>query len=316
MASVIAAEHLTKVYRDSVAVEDLNLFINRGEIYGFLGLNGAGKTTTIRMLLGLVAPTAGRGFLNGRPVNPGNLALWREVGYIVETPTAYPELTVRENLQIMARLRGVGKQDVTWIMRKLALGSQAEKRAKHLSLGNAQRLGIAKALLHKPGILLLDEPTNGLDPAGIVAVRDLLRDLVEKSGVTILLSSHKLDEIARIATRIGIIHRGRLIKELAARELEDRLHKWLAVDGRDRGGMAAVLAESGHILTKGREGVLRIRDERAVKNPEKVAAVLVESGHPPTLLKVERENLEMFFLRSIKEAKGDLNGRVEGGHRG
>ncbi len=203
----------------------------------------------------------------------------------------------------MARLRGVGKQDVTWIMRKLALGSQAEKRAKHLSLGNAQRLGIAKALLHKPGILLLDEPTNGLDPAGIVAVRDLLRDLVEKSGVTILLSSHKLDEIARIATRIGIIHRGRLIKELAARELEDRLQKWLAVDGRDRGGHGSCFGRVGPYSYKGGgEGVLRIRDERAVKI-RKSGGRACGIGPSPTLLKVERENLEMFSYGLLRRQR-------------
>lgn len=303
MAPVIATEYLTKTYRNSVAVEDLNFSVNQGEIYGFLGLNGAGKTTTIRMLLGLVSPTAGRSFLHGRPVSPGNPALWRDVGYIVETPYAYPELTVQENLEIVARLRGIGPDNTAGIIEKLGLADQARKLAKNLSLGNGQRLGIAKALLHKPKILLLDEPNNGLDPAGVVEVRALLQDLVENSGVTILLSSHKLDEIAKIATKIGIIHEGRLIRELVASELEDKLRKWLVVDGLDRRGVAAVLTEAGYTFT-GYGQAIRIWDERAVENPEKIAILLVESGCAPTLLKVERENLETFFLRSIKKAGG------------
>jgi len=158
------------------------------------------------MLLGVIAPTSGQCYLQGQKVSAGNINTWCDVGYIVETPYSYPELTVRENLEIVRRLRGIeDKSCVNWIIKKLKLEDYASKKAKYLSLGNAQRLGIAKAIIHKPKILILDEPTNGLDPGGIVEVRQLLMDLAKNSGVTVLVSSHKLDEISRIATNIAII---------------------------------------------------------------------------------------------------------------
>jgi ABC-2 type transport system ATP-binding protein len=218
MMEVIRTINLTKTYGEINAVDNLNLSVKQGEIFGFIGLNGAGKTTAIRMLLGMIAPTSGECYIQGQRVRAGNINIWHDVGYIVETPYSYPELTVRENLEIIRKLRGIkDKACVAWIIRKLKLEEYELKKAKHLSLGNAQRLGIAKAIIHKPRILILDEPTNGLDPAGIVEVRKLLKDLTEKSGVTVFISSHKLDEISKITTNIGIIHNGKY--EGPAREL-------------------------------------------------------------------------------------------------
>lgn len=172
-------------------------------------MNGSGKTTTIRMLLGMIAPTSGQCYLKGKKVSARAKNIWNDVGYIVETPYSYPELTVMENLDIMRKLRGIKNINcVYWIMNKLKLEMYATKKTKHLSLGNAQRLGIAKAIIHNPKILLLDEPTNGLDPAGIIEIRELLQDLSINSGVTILISSHNLAEISRIATNIAIINNG------------------------------------------------------------------------------------------------------------
>ena len=197
-------------------------------------------------------------------------------------------------------------------IKKLRLEDYASKKAKHLSLGNAQRLGIAKAIIHKPKILILDEPTNGLDPAGIVEIRQLIIDLAANSGVTVLVSSHKLDEISRITTNIGIIHVGKLIKEIDGKQLESQLKKSLTLDGKDRIAMKSILAKAGYkvyaqdrSLTEG-FSPLQVKNEDAVSNPGKIAALLVNSGHPPTLLKVEKEDLEMYFLRTIKENKGDL----------
>lgn len=311
MIEVINTTNLTKTYGEIHAVENLNLSVKQGEIFGFLGLNGAGKTTTIRMLLGMIAPTSGQCYLQGQKVSAGNINTWCDVGYIVETPYSYPELTVRENLEIVRKLRGIeDKTCVNWIIKKLKLEDYESKKVKHLSLGNAQRLGIAKAIIHKPKILILDEPTNGLDPAGIVEVRQLLMDLAKNSGVTVLVSSHKLDEISRIATNIAIIHDGKLIKEIDGEQLDNQLKKSLLLDGRDRIAMKSILSKAGYeVYIKDENSTdeflpLQIENEDAVNNPEKIATLLVNAGLPPTLLKVEKKDLEMYFLRSIEEIGG------------
>ncbi len=313
MVEIINTTNLTKIYGKIHAVDNVNLSVKQGEIFGFLGLNGAGKTTTIRILLGMIAPTSGECYLQGQKVSAGNINTWRDVGYIVETPYSYPELTVRENLEIVRRLRGIqDKSCVNWIIKKLKLEDYASKKTKHLSLGNAQRLGIAKAIIHKPKILILDEPTNGLDPAGIVEVRQLLMDLAKNSGVTVLVSSHKLDEISRIATNIAIIHNGKLIKEIDAEQLENQLQKSLILDGKDKSAMKEVLSKAGYkVYVQDRSlteefSSLHIQNEDAVNNPEKMVTLLVNKGCPPTLLKVEKEDLEMYFLRTIKEIGGIL----------
>src|SRR5215831_13875258 len=245
----IGADGLTKCYGVIRAVDDVSLRVGRGEIYAFLGLNGAGKTTTIRMLLGMIRPSAGAAYLFGTPVHADARELWAQVGYLVETPHAYPELTVRENLEVFRRLRGLRDLNaVERIIERLELSVYADRRAGTLSLGNAQRLGLAKALLHEPALLLLDEPANGLDPAGVVEIRELLRDLARERGVTIFLSSHLLSEVARIATRFGVIHQGRLLEELSAAEMEQRRVRWLEVDARDRESARAALTAAGLIV--------------------------------------------------------------------
>lgn len=313
MIEVIRTINLTKIYGKVYAVDDLNLSIKQGEIYGFLGLNGAGKTTTIKMLLGMITPTSGQCYLQGKRIGRGSVGIWNDVGYIVETPYSYPELTIEENLEIVRRLRGVEDRCcVDWIIEKLKLGDYRSKRVKHLSLGNAQRLGIAKAIIHRPKILLLDEPTNGLDPAGIVEVRRLLVDLAQNEGTTVLISSHKLDEISKVATNIGIIHGGRLIKEIDGRQLQNQLKKVLILDGRDKEGMRLVLSQAGYDVSikdkslREESPPLEIYDKDAIDAPEKIAEFLVNAGYPPTLLKVEKEDLEMYFLRMIGENGGDL----------
>src|SRR5262245_45367933 len=189
----IETHDLGKDYGAVRAVEHLSLRVAEGEIYAFLGLNGAGKTTTIRMLLGMIAPTTGYATVLNTRVRPGQREPWAQVGYLVETPRAYPELSVRENLEVARRLHpGTPVQAVGQMIERLALGEYADRPARSLSLGNAQRLGLAKALLHGPRLLLLDEPANGLDPAGIVEIRELLLALTREQGLTVFLSSHIL----------------------------------------------------------------------------------------------------------------------------
>lgn len=297
---VIRTDGLTKHYGNVRAVDNISLSVKKGEIYGFLGLNGAGKTTTIRMLLGMINPTSGTAFLYDKKVNAGSYHLWENVGYLVEIPYSYPDLTVRENLEMVRRLRGLpDKKSVDAVMDKLRLTSYSDRKAKDLSQGNAQRLGLAKALIHDPGILILDEPANGLDPVGIIEMREMFRDLALNHGVTIFISSHILGEISRLATRIGIIHRGRMVEEINTDRLKHLLHKRLLTDARDQKAAQAMLTKEGYAVGVSREGALEIKDEKAIDNPEAIATLMVNSGLPPTLLKVDEEDLESFFLRAI-----------------
>ncbi|HEX9036137.1 MAG TPA: ABC transporter ATP-binding protein [Ktedonobacterales bacterium] len=303
----ISADGLTKRYSAVCAVDQVSLRVGHGEIYAFLGLNGAGKTTTIRMLLGMIRPSAGSARLLGGPVYADARELWAQVGYLVETPHAYPELTVRENLEVFRHLRAL--RDMNAVQRtieRLGLGAYTDRRAGTLSLGNAQRLGLAKALLHEPRLLILDEPANGLDPAGIVEIRELLRDLARERGVTIFLSSHLLSEVARIATRFGVIHQGRLLEELSAVEMERRRERWLTVDANDRERARETLAAAGFLVdsragdsANGMAGALRLRDAEAIAHPEDIARRLVEAGTALTRLSVEEEDLESQFLRLV-----------------
>src|SRR5512141_1856565 len=221
MSNAIETNKLTKRFGDVLAVDAIDLRVGIGEIYGFLGLNGAGKTTTIRALLGMIHPSAGNVKVLGQALGPDGRGPWARVGHLVESPSAYPELSVRENLDIARRYHA--KQDsklVDAVIERLALGSYADRKAGTLSSGNLQRLGLARALLHEPELLLLDEPANGLDPAGVVEIRDLLTSLARDRGVTVFMSSHILTEVDRLATRIGIIHKGKLIEELSGLQME------------------------------------------------------------------------------------------------
>ena len=296
MEHSIETKKVTKTFGGFKAVDAISLKVKKGEIYGFLGLNGAGKTTTIRMLLGMIRPTSGESYLNGVRVHAGNQALWKNVGSLVEMPYSYPELTVKENLEMTRRLRFIPDAGaVDSVVEKLRLGPYRDRKAMHLSLGNAQRLGLAKAVIHNPDILLLDEPANGLDPAGIVEIRELLFSLAHDRGVTIFISSHILGEISRFATRIGIIHEGKLIRELDIDQLDILRNRRLLIDTRDNARARSVLAKQGCNAAVAGNGLLELTDGDAINNPEKVNVLLVHAGYPPTRLNVEEEDLEAYF---------------------
>ena len=296
----IATHTIAKQYGEVMAVAGVDLHVNPGEIYALLGLNGAGKTTLIRMLLGMVRPSSGTASILGRDIRPAAGELWADVGYLVETPSAYPELTVEENLRLAWRLRRLTDPNrVRVLIEDLGLTPYAQRRARDLSLGNKQRLGLAKALLHRPRILLLDEPSNGLDPAGVVEIRDLLHNLAHDHGATILLSSHILTEVARLASRIGIIHRGRLIEEMDASELPARLTRSLLVSTRHNDSAVAALRDAGHQTSTLDADTLTLTEPKAVNQPDDIATLLVQAGCPPTRLQVETEELETYFLRRV-----------------
>lgn len=297
-APVISLTEVSKDYGTVHAVDQVSLQVRAGEIYALLGLNGAGKTTLIRTLLGMVRPTCGELALFGRSLT--DQAVWSRVGYLVESPAAYPELTVRENLQLIAGLRRLTcRSSVDESIEVFGLGPYADRRAKTLSLGNAQRLGIAKALMHQPALLILDEPVNGLDPAGVVEIRDLLARLARDQGVTVFLSSHILGEVTRLAATIGVLHNGRLIDEFDAAGVHQRVDRHLEVATRDDSRALRVLASAGidaHAIATG----IMTSDARAVDNPDDIASALVHAGVPPTRLAVVEESLEDYFLRIIQ----------------
>src|SRR5918993_2341784 len=296
-ATVLNTHALTKHYGDLHAVAGLDLDVRRGEIYAFLGRNGAGKTTTIRMLLGLVRPTSGDATVLGTRITAGESAVFARVGYLVETATAYANLTVRENLEIQRRLTGSPLVATTIAMELLGLSESADRRAGRLSLGNKQRLALARALLHAPELLILDEPTSGLDPAGIIDVRRLLRRLSHKNDVTVFMSSHILAEVAHLADRIGIIHEGRLLQELDYDELRARSRRYLHIGVSDPDRSARLLSERLGIASIERtdEGALRLFD--GLERGAEISRVFVQGGLELTRLAEAQEDLESYFMR-------------------
>jgi ABC-2 type transport system ATP-binding protein len=302
----IETETLGKRYGDVTAVDQLSLRVGEGEIYAFLGLNGAGKTTTLRMLLGMIKPTCGSATVLGRRIRLGSKEPWAQVGYLVEMPHAYPELTVYENLEVARRLHpGTERKAISQVIECLGLAAYANRRAGVLSQGNAQRLGLAKALLHDPKLILLDEPANGLDPAGIVEIRELLLKLTRQEGVTVFMSSHILAEVSRLADRIGIIHEGRLLQEMDVAEMERNRRRRLLVRARDVEAAQRVLSTAGHPGKILAGGLLELNQTTAIEHPDDIASLLVRAKTPPTQLLVEEEELERYFLRLVGSNGGE-----------
>jgi len=296
----IETKDLGKRYGDVKAVEHLSLQVAEGEIYAFLGLNGAGKTTTIRMLLGMIKPTTGYARVLQTRVRLGSREPWEAVGYLVEMPHSYPELTVYENLEVARRLHpGTPREAVGRIIERMGLATYVDRRAGNLSQGNAQRLGLAKALLHSPKLLFLDEPANGLDPAGIVEIRELLLELTREHGVTVFMSSHILAEVSRLARRIGIIHEGRLLQELNVEELEQNRRRRLLLRARDVEAAHRALLAAGQPAEILEDGAIELKNAPSVERPDDINRLLVMAGTSPTQLMVEEEALEQYFLRLI-----------------
>lgn len=299
MNYAIETNNLSKSYGKVRALHNVSLRVKPGEIYGFLGLNGAGKTTAIRTFLGMIRPSEGNVKVLDQVIVPGGGGPWSRVGHMVESPSAYPELTVRENLEIARKMQGIQNSKVVdEVIEQLVLASYADRKAGTLSSGNFQRLGLARALLHKPELLILDEPANALDPAGIVEIRELLLSLAREHGTTVFMSSHILAEVDLLAHRIGIIHKGELIEELDAERLENMRAMQLVIETRDLVKAREALTDFELAPLNGKR--ITTKDPRAVKAPDMIAEVLVKAGTPPTHLAVEQENLEEYFLRLTK----------------
>lgn len=301
----VEARDLTKRYGGVLAVGGICVRIEPGQIYGLVGLNGAGKSTLIRILLGMTRPSRGVVTLFGQRVSAGR-GPWRRVGYLVDGGHGYPAMTVVENLEMVRRLYGLADRGaVDRVVELLDLGPYRDRRAGHLSLGNSQRLGLARALIHQPDLLILDEPGNGLDPAAVVALRELLRSCAA-AGMAVLLSSHALLEVARLATRVGIIDQGRLVTELDGADLTRRARSQLLVDATDRAAARRVLETHGVRVAHDTPDGLLVDDGDAVEHPDRVATMLVDASAAPTKLYVQREDLEALFLRLLAEQRAEV----------
>ena len=231
MDYIITTERLTKKYKNFTSVNNLSLHVRRGSIYGFLGPNGAGKSTTMKMLLGLTAPTRGSFTVDGKQFPRDRLAILRETGSFIEAPSFYPNLTGRENLEVIRRILGLRKNTVEDALELVGLSEFGDRLAKKYSLGMKQRLGLAGALLGRPPILILDEPTNGLDPSGIHEIRGLVKSLPDLYDCTVLISSHMLSEIELMAEDIGILNHGRLLFEGSLDDLRQSARQTWMSDG-------------------------------------------------------------------------------------
>lgn len=302
---VIETEGLTRRFGARTAVEGVSMTVPDQAVYGFLGRNGAGKTTTLKMLLGLIRPTAGTARIGGVDVACDRIGAARKVGALLEAHGFYGNLTGRENLDISRCLQGLPVSEVDRVLGVVEMRADAGRRVGGYSLGMRQRLGLARALLGTPPILVLDEPTNGLDPDGIAEMRRFLRDLPAQTGATVLLSSHLLGEIEQIATHVGVIHQGRLVLEgeLAALKEARAPEVHLRVD--DCGRAAAVLAQHDLTVTKTAEGLsARLRpgqDHDAVT--ASLNRALVERGVAVFAIGAREHSLEGLYRQVTETAQ-------------
>src|SRR5437667_8503457 len=302
---VLRTNNLTKQYGKRIAVKKLNLEVRRGEIMGFLGPNGAGKTTTIRMALGLIAPTTGSVEILGQEVATHGSRILPRVGALVETPALYLYMSGRNNLRAVASvLGGVPASRIDAVLDLVGLRARQKDRVRTYSLGMKQRLGVAIALLQDPDILILDEPANGLDPAGIVEMRDLMHRLAAE-GKTVFISSHLLGEVQQICTRVAIINLGKLVTESSTEELIsgrgeysvklERANEALALIQKQPWGRSARLDSSGALVTLAPEGRGR-----------NLNLFLVNAGFAPDMLTQTTQDLEQVFLSLTNSGTGEI----------
>ena len=298
---ILNTKNLTKTYKKKNAVSNLNMSINKGDIYGFIGKNGAGKTTTIKMIVGLAAPTSGEITLfESKSLNQGR----RKIGTVIEAPAFVPNLTARQNMLIQWKLLGNKNPAIIDEMLNLVgLDYVGKKKVKNFSLGMKQRLGIAMTLMGEPEFLVLDEPTNGLDPKGIVEVRELLQKLNEERGLTILISSHILSELAKLATRIGIIDDGVLLEEFSIDELDERCKSKLVVLVDDTEKAKDILAEQLNLND------YNVIDANTIEIYDKdvdsatINTTLAKNDVVVNSISTSHADLEEYFLNVIKGGK-------------
>ncbi len=298
MPNILQTKQLTKIIDGKSLVRNVNIHIQKGEIYGFLGPNGAGKTTVMKMAANLWKPTSGEVWLFGEKLTATSYEVLKRMGSMIEFPSFYEHMSGRDNLKLHCEYMGYYMPgSVEEALAMLKLEDAAQKPVKSYSLGMKQRLGIARAILCRPELLVLDEPTNGLDPAGMKQIRDLFRMLCSEYGTTIMVSSHLLSEVESIADTIGIIHRGTILKEVSMKEISERNTAYIELAVEDAKKAAYVLADKLEldqfkvIDAKG----IRIYDARI--DTKEVAKALSLHGVEIISIGKKAENLEDYFLK-------------------
>ncbi|HAY6774689.1 TPA: ATP-binding cassette domain-containing protein [Enterococcus faecium] len=291
--TVLKATGITKKYGAAKALDKVSIEIKRGMIYGLIGGNGAGKSTFMRTIMGLISIDEGSIELFG---TTDLQAARRRMGQSIETPALYPELTARDNLRIQAANGGVSDREIEDLLKMMRLENTGKKKAKNFSLGMRQRLAIANALITNPEFLILDEPTNGMDPAGMAEMREIIQRLVKERGITVLLSSHLLDELSQIATHYGILHEGHLIKELSKEELAQESRQFIKIDTSATEQAVTVLDSLGY-----RDYFVQSsRVIQLFEGIDQVAAInqaLVEAKVPVDGIHLVGQKLEDYFLQ-------------------
>lgn len=304
MPYILQTNQLTKTIGGKDLVRDVNLHIEKGQIYGFLGPNGAGKTTVMKMITNLWKPTSGTIEVFGETLTPTSYEVLKRMGSIIEFPTFYAHMTGKENLQLHCEYMGYyNPGSVENALQMLDLGKAADHQVKSYSLGMKQRLGIARAVLCKPELLILDEPTNGLDPAGMKQIRDLLKMLCTEYGITVMISTHILSEIESIADTVGIIHRGAMRKEISMRAIEETSVAYIDLTVADPRRAAFVLSDTLGVQNFKLldDGKIRIYDQQV--STQEVSRVLALNGVDVMAIGKRAETLEDYFLKLTSEVE-------------
>lgn len=306
MSYILQTNHLSKVIGGKELIRDVNLHLKKGEIYGFLGPNGAGKTTVMKMITNLWKPTEGAIEIFGEPLTPKSYGVLKRMGSMIEYPIFYEHMTGRENLKLHCDYMGYYSQgSIENALDMLDMTMAADKPVKTYSLGMKERLGIARAILCKPELLVLDEPTNGLDPAGMKQIRELLKMLCAEYGITIMVSSHILSEIESIADTVGIIHHGRMMKEISMEEIEEMNLNYIELLVTDVKRGAFVLTEKLGITNFKimEDGNIRIYDNRIMT--QELAKALALNDVEISGIGKKAETLEDYFLKLTTEVEKD-----------
>lgn len=294
--TILKATNISKTYGEHKALDKVSIEIKRGMIYGLIGENGAGKSTFMRTIMGLININEGEIELFGETGAKGLQHARRRMGQSIETPALYPELTARENLRVQAANGGVSEREIDDLLRLMNLQSTNKKKAKNFSLGMRQRLAIASTLITNPEFLILDEPTNGLDPSGIVEMREIIQRLVRERGITVLLSSHLLDELSQVATHYGILHDGKLINELSKEDLSRETRQHIELETTEVEKAVTVLDEIGvsdyEVINK-----TEINIYEQLDNVASINRSLVLNDVTVSRIGTTRQKLEDYFLQ-------------------
>ncbi|MEZ4824990.1 MAG: ATP-binding cassette domain-containing protein [Bacteroidia bacterium] len=295
--AVLETFQISKQYGNNKALHDVNLRIEEGQIYGLIGLNGSGKSTFMRIVCGIISASEGHIELYGKSGNSDLQKYRSRLGQTIETPALYPEMTADENVMVQMTLAGISeKNKIKEVLRRVGLADTGNKKAKNFSLGMKQRLALAIALITDPRFLILDEPTNGLDPVGIIETRDIIKNLAQEYGLTILLSSHLLDELSQIATHYGILHQGKLIIQISAEELLKATNQYIKIICDNANASAEILNTAFSVKCEvNSQTELRINEQL-----DRIAdfnKALILSGQKVEHLSFNQMKLEDYFLK-------------------